>query len=417
MVDMPQVSDIVKKNKFKKRPYRPWDLSAGAEKIEPAIDNPKIIQPVGTIEKTDQPIIIKEESVFLPKIRLQELDVDTGSALGIFREQLGTNKETVKEQLSNHSITVREQLDNEIGANSVKNIIRKLSGIQSKIFGLIIDISSARGELITGQVETAMIAQYVQTSIGTVKTSLNRLIQRNLINRIPGKTGKGGYINFGLSEDTMIIALEVRKEKNLRSNIHNFVSMFGQQLDNNLSTSSSSYFNKSTTTSVDLPEEWKNIDTSPVPNFGFSELKNIYRKRSENITAAIVQQSINHYGFGLKNNPGRYEKVRAHQALLVKELAEGRPWLEAHYISEDDKRRFEKEKKLVALIEKLKPEKFKEFFKEQSEEKLELWVPKEIKQQSNYKIVKKDYYFEYAEKYFNREIWPKEFQKLKEDLM
>ena len=182
---MPQVSDIVNKKKFKKRSYRPWDLSGSSEESNLPLSEKEITEnqieennipqkdtlqkpfetsPLNNAIETNSKNLARNND--LPEIKenftsqasysqkpsnhqpsphaITNLHPEPSIGYGLDnkielkRETIGNDWSPFRKQLNNNSITLRQQLDNEIGAGSKKNIIRKLSGVQSKIFNLIV---------------------------------------------------------------------------------------------------------------------------------------------------------------------------------------------------------------------------------------------------------------------------------------
>ncbi|MDF1931713.1 hypothetical protein PGH45_18935 [Legionella pneumophila] len=52
----------------------------------------------------------------------------------------------------------------------------------------------------TGPVQTLTLATLAQTTTGTAKTTIKRLIDKGLIFKTSGKNAKGGYINLGINQ-------------------------------------------------------------------------------------------------------------------------------------------------------------------------------------------------------------------------
>ena len=429
---MPQLSDIVKKRsekKFTKKNFRPWDLSGSGtvdDIVEPQPDG--VVQNAHIQEQhtsaNDTNLAVKTEDVE-PNISDNVLDNELGNKRVTNREHTGNIRVANREQIDNKQVTNSEHLDNVI-SNEIDNAqelkllaesIKKLVGIQKQLFHYIVNLCSVSAELETGVILTAELATISKRTIGSVKTSLKRLIDKKLLIRRKGKCSRGGHINLGITKAIQAAALQSQQlyfnpiMKEISGN------ELGNKIDNNAYASSSNILN---TTTTDLPAEWKNINIIPLKeiNFGITELKNIYKKRPEHVSHEMVQDSIKQFAFGLKNNSVRYKNMKSPAAILVSALCQGSLWTEAGYVSEEEKLKREKEEQLTNTIEKnFKESKFIEWFNKLPEEEKEDIVPITLKESTGYINSKRLIQQEQARKKFNAIVWPDILLEIKSVLM
>ncbi len=81
-----------------------------------------------------------------------------------------------------------------------------------------------------------------------------------------------------------------------------------------------------------LPEEWEQINFEPLREFGFSstQLKQLHSKSLN--TPEVIQESINHFAFGIEHNP-KVKKYPEPLNVLMGVLRKGLIWTEKDYQS------------------------------------------------------------------------------------
>ena len=355
---MPQLDDILEKRKekkFIKKTYRPWDLS-GESHINNAAEQAtiEIVNPSETTAQEKKIDIESDNSIDNNKVSI--------------REQIDSNPVTNRYQIDNDSITIREQLDNELGANSLKQTVIKLSGLQKNLVDFIFDICIARESLETGPIETNLISKHLNTTYGTLKTTIHRLVERNIITRLPGKTARGGYINIGITKEVKKVYQESKIMTLKGKSTFDIISNIRQQLDNNFVTNSSSNILNTTTLKPrrTLSEEWSNIDIEPLKQIGFSETQLMQLDNKNN--PEIVQESIYHFAYGLEHNP-KFKSYTDPLNVLMGVLRKGQAWFEKEYKSQQEIAMEEllKQKKLrrereIKLREELTKAEFEDWF-------------------------------------------------------
>lgn len=244
--------------------------------------------------------------------------------------------------------------------------IKKLTGIQKNIFLYIINVCTARGALDTGNILSADLANASNCSFGSAKTSLNRLVDKHLVVRHQGKACRGGHMVLGITKEIQAAAIQAQKALFNPLKLSNTDNVTSNKMSNNGSYSSSIYNNKNTTTI--LPDEWKKIDFSSLSEIGFSEtqLRQLYQSNAT--TPEIVQESINHFAYGLEYNP----KLKTYPDplnVLMGVLRKSGNWVEKNYVSP-------KERALQQLLERRQQEsqRLQELEKKLIEEESKIWL-------------------------------------------
>jgi len=459
---MPDLKELLKERnvkKFTKKTYRPWDLSgSGAclseeHSFEQAIPSVKTT-PLGKEEISDV------ETISISKYMQENSNLVLGSIKDNHKisniyhtdTRLGNNQESIvypidnsignnentegyqldnlqdNIQISNHKslpkkISLNERIekpenseistqidtsDIDVFSSDLEQEIIRLSGKQKIIFDLVIEICSTRNSLETGPVQTASLAMVAQTTIGTTKTTIKRLIDKNLIIRYPGKNAKGGYINLGITNQILMLVENIKN--NNKSNLFASDIILAHRYQKDISQeiySSSNIINTITTNNINkkiesMPTEWENINFDPLTHIGFSktQIKQMIGKNEP----AVVQESIYHFAFGLEHNQ-KFKKYEEPLNVLMGVLRKGQGWVEADFrsASEIAQEKFLESKKAENARKKaLEEEAFKLALSEWEEE---------ISQEEHKKLTEKkngDLTPPTAmlSKYFRDNIWP-----------
>lgn len=361
---MPRIDDLkVQEKVFKKKEYRSWDgnlleklkLADHANPISPQKTEPPDREPpintesqrAETSQANENPNRVQLESKS-SSIRVQQ-EFDQGSN----EVHQGFTKSSTEVQLKSNKGSNIVQLD----ANSevqlgfvtdrvmVQKLISKLGGNEKKIFFYVIHICSIKGSLSTGEILGEELTNAVSTTRNGRETAIKRLSKKGLLKREKGKTGANGtlclHVNELIKTEALSYLSASASEQTLLSNwAANRVQINGAnkvQLESGFPIYSSSINNINTTTkNDDLPENWLTINIEPLKDIGFSttQLKQLYRL---NITTPeLIQESIYHFAFGLKNNPKfkEYSKDGKNPLnVLMGVLRRGESWEEPKYRS------------------------------------------------------------------------------------
>lgn len=322
---MPRIDEKIEtKRPFKKKPYRPWNLLE--EDIELAVTKPNntCSESVTNGEPTGNQLVTIEES------KSNHLDINEGSNR--------TNKESISNppskqisnQINHFPITYQSQID-------AKDIVRRLVGLQKKILFFIVDDCVFRNQLYTGPIPTDALKQVTSADTDTLKTAVQRLINKKIINREKGKKGIGGFAIFSISEQIRSAVLEEQREV---GNQIALVTNWESKKEPNSTISRSSYINTTTNESQKLKDDspWSNLDIQPLASIGFtqSHLRQIIL--DDKLSAEIVQDSINFFAFDLEQNNKEKNLKTGPLNYFMGILRSGKPYAPpANYESPQDK--------------------------------------------------------------------------------
>ncbi len=245
------------------------------------------------------------------------------------------------------------------------NRVKDLRGNPLKVIIYLINSISKDEPYITEKVNVTDIANNAKISRESAKTALKFLKKFELITRLYSHTGVHGWTTY-----------KIKKE---------IIDDFTKQGLNTVSTgaiNSSSYINtttiktnnsediKITETKNDEQSKWDEIDTTPLEHIGFNKrvIQNI--KGLNKNSPEIIQDSINQFSFGLKNNGDAKKYEKNARDVLIGVLKEGRAWIEKNYKSP---REIEVEQFLARKKEER--ERIKKLEEEMIQYEFEEWLP------------------------------------------
>lgn len=339
---MPTIEQLANKTKkkFVKSDYRPWNYMEEIEK-----------------ESNGNQLEINNESSGEHPTVPPKQD----------KEELGTNKTSIKNQIdistedeqnSNSptktqtitTSTAKLKLIDSSKDDTTLDTIFRLTGHQKKIFMFIFERCASRAMLTTGVIKGEQLSEITGTSSKMMKTSIQRLVGKKLIQRERGKTGRGGFYIFSLTELVRNAVIEYKRMVGNEDKLEiNKESIRGHlEIDN-------SGDNKKVG-KINLPEEWRKINIYPLEDIGFNHnhLSDIFETKLAD--PQIVQESILHFAYGLEHEPAKYKQYDDLLNLLIGRLRKGKPWFEKNYRSpqeiaqaqllESKKKELERKKKI-----------------------------------------------------------------------
>ena len=165
----------------------------------------------------------------------------------------------------------------------------------------------------------------------------------------------------------------------------------------------------------ELPEEWKNINYHFLDDLHFKQHHIVGLYKLDVLEPEVVQESIEHFAYGIKHNPDNYKKYTDPLKVFYGSLRKGKPWTESTYkstkeIATEDliqRRKEEKRKianetcKLVEGMEKESYEKWYHFLEE--EEKLGIKEKHKLEEGGIYNTYDEKIYKLYYAKYVMEE--------------
>ena len=130
----------------------------------------------------------------------------------------------------------------------------------------------------------------------------------------------------------------------------------------------------------DLPEEWQRINYHLLDDLHFKEHHLVSLYKLNILESETVQESINHFAYGMKNNPENYTKYTDPLKVFIGRLRKGEQWTESTYRSpkeiaiEELKEKRKEEKKKISdetckLVDGLEQESYQKWFYSLKEER------------------------------------------------
>ena len=160
-----------------------------------------------------------------------------------------------------------------------------------------------------------------------MKNVIRKLKEKHILSSKEYKNGRGSWNIYEISEEvfSQISENEYLIQESMRETMYE--SMFDPPYSN------SNIYNKYNTT-IQLQTQFEKIDISPLQQIGFR--KKHLLDLQEYVSAEVLQESINHFAWGIKNNPENYEKYKNPLFTFIGVLKKGNPWIESSYKSEED---------------------------------------------------------------------------------
>ncbi len=416
---MPQINDIIsggKTKKFKKKSYRPWDLSGEGNFVSQDQDSKKasLHKETSDISMSSNPLKSKKEGTRdIPSKKREETNTifrqHQDNIKITSRQQKDNNQKTNSQHKDNTSITLSHHIDNNLDNNDDEinvvqyymKVIKSLTGLQEKIFFYIVNDCCSRGCVETRNIKTIKLAEIAKCSYGSAKMTIQRLVAKKIIIRLPGKKSWNGFVNFKITPEIRLAALEVQKEKNIDNN-----------LDNKRTYSSSNIYNNKTTT-INLPEEWNKINFYSLEEIGFTKTQLLQLYDTGQCIPQGIQESINYLAFDIEYNK-LTDKYPHPLNVFMGALRKGKLWSRPkNYESPQEivlRQLIERKKETSDKLEKLKEEAYKLALSEWQEtlnpEQLEEIAPDK---KSRGDIIPKNVKLSV---YFKENIWPEERMKI-----
>ena len=242
------------------------------------------------------------------------------------KKQTGNKQvsEQVTTETQNGYQTGNKQVSQQIINTTIKKIkecsLTTLVGIQRSIIVFFYFLT----KIHVGQSTPSLTLDYISNSLkigkNVIKITIIRLQKKGLLIRNSGKTGRGGWSsyelsnalykelmqqdNFGFLEDKTGIKQVTNEHQTGNKQVSQQVS---QQVTSALSSSGVNTIDLKTTTTNsnptrELPEGWIAVEYSLLANIGFTQTHLLQLSKLEALDPSIVQDSIYHFAFDLKHN-------------------------------------------------------------------------------------------------------------------
>jgi predicted transcriptional regulator len=368
---------------------------------------------------------------------------------------IGKQENAIDNPLVNNKITIGKpigkqksnglpaKLDNrELDCKYGFNVIKQLSGLQKKALFYIVDDCKTEGKLHTSPITNEFLRNLLNTDINSVKTTIYRLVKKELIGRMEGKRGNGGYSIFYITETVRNIVLEINRQLDLynklsfclQDNKESIGKPLVNALVNPLVNSSNVVSSNINITTTNVPEDFKRIDFSSLSGYGLDEshIIQIYREYSKkpelSLSAEIIQNSIYALAFDLKHNNVAGSFKHSPAVVLTALLKKGQPYSSKtpdkvlnpreeamqEYIIAQEKRHY----KIQELENKAKEFELQEWLKSLSEQELVTFMPQDLcpegMPEKIYQTSRRKKALATAKEYFTTIIWPQKLNQLEE---
>ncbi|QGN97025.1 hypothetical protein Psal071_03651 (plasmid) [Piscirickettsia salmonis] len=298
-------------------------------------------------------------------------------------EYRGANKNTNRNNNSSKASKISKRDNNDIKSFSHEDIdtnilknLRKTIGHQRTIMILITShIKSMKNDNNLINIPISILATKINTDKETVRTSIKRLQKKAILLKAQGERGRHGSTqvivpNFVKKECLKLYNCHPQPIDETNQNGNEYSNEYSNKNRNEKSLYSSSSNINTITINKDsgLPENWLNINFTPLEEIGFTstQLKQLH-SRSLN-TPEIIQDSIYHFAFALKFKK-TVQKYSEPLNVLMGVLRKGEAWTEQNYRSAQEiaqEEFIERKKAEKERLNKLKEEAYKLAFDEWS---------------------------------------------------
>lgn len=200
--------------------------------------------------------------------------------------------------------------------------LEKLRGNPLKIAQFIFELSSHEESQITKTVTQTEIMNCLKITKDSARTAIRFLLKNELIKRVDFKIGKAGWSKYCLKKE-LFIELDNAYQKGVINPINVSAYTQEQKGSNNSSIINKTIINNS-------PLLWEEVDVSSLAEIGFTQK---HLLQLQKITSPeVVQESINHFIYGLKFNH-KTQKYADPLSVLIGVLRKGGVWIESNYKS------------------------------------------------------------------------------------
>jgi DNA-binding MarR family transcriptional regulator len=381
MPTIDQLADKTKK-KFVKSEYRPWNYMEEIEKES----NENQLEINKKSEGEQIPVQVSQDK---QEIEIKEPSIINQLAIGVVGEGRSSAPETNKAKSKHADFSIDE---------TTLDTIFRLTGHQKKIFMFIFERCVSRAMLSSGVIKGEVFTEITGTTIKMVKTSIQRLERKALVQRERGKTGRGGFYMFSLTEIVRNAAIEYKRMVGNEDQIAIKKESSGDHIGINKKSLSSD--KKS-----NLPDEWMNINISPLEEIGFNHhhLLDIYETQLAD--PQMVQESILHFAYGIEYESEKYKQYNDFLNVLIGRLRKGKPWFEQSYRSHQEiaqekllefkKAEIERKKKLIDDAFKLAMSEWESSLTNEQKDQITRKSPDDLTP-----------YYAKLSAYFKNNIWP-----------
>ena len=288
--------------------------------------------------------------------------------------------------------------------------LENLRGNPLKVIVFLSAIIEDQKQRITKKTSLSEIMKNNDICRDSAKTALRFLCKNKVLTKEGFKGGVNGWSRYSINERIYFAILQ-----KFQKGLINPVSETGFNCSSNINIIN-------TITEINPFSSWEDVDVSLLANIGFNK-NHLLQLKTKN-TPQIVQESINHFAFGLQNNQ-KTKEYKDPVSVLIGVLRKGEAWIDAAYKTPHE---IAMEKILIAKTaenerikkteEELKSIVYENWFSSLSEEELLLLcpateipntIPEKIQKALRRKKAK-----ELSQDYFAVNIWPEKLVEIKQ---
>lgn len=192
----------------------------------------------------------------------------------------------------------------------MSNSLNHLSGIQKQLIEYFYALCKTNIAGVTPCLSLEYISENSKIKIGSIKTSIQRLMKKGFLKKIAFKDGRCGWVQFTLTPSTYSELFQAETMGDLSYISFNKFIKPDTKVDTKPDTSgdsSSSVINIKTTTTNssavgEFPNGWQEVNYSSLDDIGFTQTHLLQLSKIKLLEPGIVQDSIDHFAFDLKHN-------------------------------------------------------------------------------------------------------------------
>ncbi|MCF6777523.1 apolipoprotein A1/A4/E family protein [Thiotrichales bacterium 19X7-9] len=300
---------------------------------------------------------------------------DTKGTIG---GQLEDTKGTIGGQLEDTKGTIGGQLDLE----NIYAYIDSLGGKQLLIIQYIVLNLDTHKSYETTNLKSTDICRFASISKDSFKTHIRRLIKKNILVRLRGKTSLHGFVKFKINkpiltkiktilgdsnkEKTSIYNSNIITTDNNSNDVLNEKDLLITKMQKQIKELQQQKitFEEMDTNITNLENDFSTVDFSELSEFGFKKSHLDQIKSFGTVTPEVAQESINHYAWALHNRKEEMQKYAPEKNRfkgLFGVLRKGNAWTEDGYIDPIDEaiqKSLDAKRKKLAQVKKQKEEMF-----------------------------------------------------------
>lgn len=304
---MPSIDDFkqkdLKKKKFKKTPYRPWNNSLSEDLKEP--------KKLSTENATNnEPIIYQNTTNYISKH-----NQNTTNNEPIIYQNTTNNESIVNRYIIDIQSDIQSKNENLANFPEEKNQLfinlRRLCGLQKNIVIYIVNKCIYNNSLCSGPIKTEDFVKYLNTDSFTIRTAIQRIQKKGFILKKEGKKGVGGFTIFYIeSELKKLISEEIQEKFPSKNPLLNVTNNKPKIQPNPPTSSSSSSILTTTKEAVDnfFEDNFSESDIISLKKIGFSKNHLTQILKTGKLAIDDIRLSIQHFAFDLEENK-KHEKI------------------------------------------------------------------------------------------------------------